>query len=157
MSVFRTFAVLLAFICLGVMASQHAVAAAGAVSTTTTEHGATETFTDVFPCGAEGPYDITITYNEVDHETVGPHSNHFTFTQTGTFVAVPQDPSQPTYTGHFTTWGGFNENAKNVGGTFTFSLHGTGPDGSTITFNSVEHVNISANGVENEFSFENCH
>jgi hypothetical protein len=136
--------------------AQHALAA-GAVSETTTEHNATETFTEIVPCGAAGAYDITITYNTVEHATFGPKSTHFTFTQTGTFVAVPQDPALPTYTGHFTQWGGFNENAKNASGTFTFSLHGTGSDGSTITFNAVEHFSVNASGVENEFAFENCH
>jgi hypothetical protein len=147
---------LLIVLMLSVATKPHAFAA-GAVSETTTEHGATDTFTDVVPCGAEGPYDITITYNEVEHSTIGPKSMHFTFTQTGTFVAVPQDPSLPTYTGHFTMWGGFNENAKTASGTFTFSLHGTGSDGSTIAFNGVEHFNVTPDGVENEFSFENCH
>jgi hypothetical protein len=147
---------LLALLMLSGVAAPHTFAA-GAVSVTTTEHGVTETFTDVVPCGAEGPYDITITYNEVEHTTTGPNSVHFTFTQTGTFVAVPQDASLPTYTGHFTQWGGFNENAQNAAGTFTFDLHGTGSDGSTITFNSVEHFSVTPDGVENEFSFENCH
>ena len=111
----------------------------------------------VVPCGAEGPYDITITYNEIDHSTFGPKSSHFTFTQTGTFVAVPQDPSLPTYTGHFTMWDGFNGNSQNASGTAIFEIHGVGDDGSTITLNSVEHFNVTATGVETDFSFENCH
>ncbi len=41
---------------------------------------------------------------------------HATFTQTGTFVAVPlTDASLPSYTGKFTIWGGFNANGKVVG------------------------------------------
>jgi hypothetical protein len=131
--------------------------AAGAVSETTIEKDFTETFTDIVPCVGDDLFDITVTYNLVEHETIGPKSAHFTFTQTGTFVAVPQDASLPTYTGRFTEWGGFNENAKNAAGTFTFSLRGTADDGSTITFNAVEHFSVSATGVENEFSFENCH
>jgi hypothetical protein len=147
---------LLLLFALTVGTAPHALAA-GAVTETFTEHGGTDTFTDVVPCGAEGAYDITITYNTVEHATFGPKSVHFTFTVTGTFVAVPQDPALPTYTGHFTESGGFNENAKNASGTFTFSLHGTGSDGSTITFNAVEHFNVSASGIENELAFENCH
>jgi hypothetical protein len=131
--------------------------AAGAVSVTTTEHHETDTFTDVVPCNGDALFDITITYNEVDHTTTGPNSVHFTFTQTGTFVAVPQDPALPTYTGHLTMWGGVNDNAPNSSGTFTFDLHGTGSDGSTLTFESVEHFNVDANGVEHDFSIENCH
>jgi len=159
MRVFRILALLVSVVGLGFLSLSQAVAAGGAVSVTTTEHGATDTFVDVVPCGIDPAalYDITITYNEVDHSTFGPKSSHFTFTQTGTFVAVPQDPSLPTYTGHFTMWGGFNGNAQSASGTFTFSLHGTANDGSTITLNSVEHFNVTPGGVENSFSFENCH
>ena len=63
---------------------------------------------------------------------------HATFTQTGTFVAVPlDDPSLPSYTGKFTIWGGFNANGTTVNGTFTFNLHGTGSDGSTFNTHEV--------------------
>ena len=159
MRVFRIFALLVSVAALGFIGLSQAVAAGGAITDTTTEHGVTENFVDVVPCGIDpaAPFDITITYNEVDHSTFGPKSSHFTFTQTGTFVAVPQDASLPTYTGHFTMWGGFNGNSKSASGTFTFSLHGTANDGSTITLNSIEHFNVTPGGVENSFSFENCH
>ena len=132
------------------------------VTETTTQKNLVETFVDVIPdpiCSDEGPlYTITTTTNLVMHSTIfADGREHDTFTQTGTFVAVPQDPSLPTYTGHFTMWGGFNGNAQSASGTFTFSLHGTANDGSTITLNSVEHFNVTPGGVENSFSFENCH
>jgi hypothetical protein len=155
----RIFSVLIALAGFTLFGAAGALAANGAITETITEQNVTETFVDVVPCGADEAalYDITITYNGIEHSTIGPKSIHFTFTQTGTFVAVPQDASLPTYTGHFATWGGFNENAKNASGTFTFSLHGTADDGSTIAFNGVEHFNVSASGVVNEFSFDRCH
>ena len=68
---------------------------------TTTEKNATETFIDVVPtCELGGPaYEITITYNEVEHSTIfADGREHDTFTQTGTFVATPvDDPTLPTY------------------------------------------------------------
>ena len=82
------------------------------VTTTTVEHNATETFIDVVPSCTVDPnaptYEITLTYNEVEHITdFGDGRVHETFTQTGTFVAVPvDDPSLPTYTGKFMIWGG---------------------------------------------------
>jgi hypothetical protein len=159
MVVVRIFAVLIALAGFVLAGVADALAASGAISETTTEQDVTETFVDVVPCGAdeEALYDITVTYNLIEHSTIGPTSIHFTFTQTGTFVAVPQDPSLPTITGRFTEWGGFNESARTANGTFTFSLRGTADDGSPITFNAVEHFNVSAQGVTNEFSFARCH
>jgi hypothetical protein len=101
---------LLLLFALTVGTAPHAIAA-GAVTETTTEHIFPE-FTEIVPCVGEDLYDITVTYNTVEHTTTGPKSVHFTFTQTGTFVAVPRDSSLLTYTGHFTEWGGFNENAR---------------------------------------------
>ena len=75
-----------------------------------------------------GPlYTITTTSNSIEHTTVFDDGwVHATFTQTGTFVAVPlEDPSLPSYTGKFTVWGGFNQNGTTVNGTFTFNIRGT--------------------------------
>ena len=81
---------------------------------------------------------------------------HATFTQTGTFVAVPRDdPSLPTYTGKFTIWGNFNQNGKTANSTLTFTAHGTGSDGSTFKTHVTEHFNARPSGTENFFS--RCH
>ena len=85
-------------------------------NTTTHEKGLVETFVDIVPseiCSEEGPlYTITTTSNLVMHETIFDDGRvHATFTQTGTFSAVPlEDPSLPSFTGKFTQWGGFNQN-----------------------------------------------
>lgn len=131
------------------LAAAPAALGAGAVSTTEHEHGATETFVDVIPCLGDALFEITLTYNEVDHVTTLPNDTvHATFTQTGTFSAVPvDDPSLPSFSGHFTIWGGFNGNAKNAEGTFTFTIHGTGSDGSQIDFHETMHFTVSATGV----------
>ena len=94
-------------------------AAAAPETTTTNAHGLVETFVDVVPtCDNSAPalYTITTTSNLVEHETVFADGRvHATFTQTGKFVAVPlDDPSLPSYTGTFTTWGGFNQNSDSV-------------------------------------------
>ena len=158
MRVIRAFAMLVSIAGFGLMGRSTALAGS-ATTSTTTEHNATDTFTDVVPCGLQGdsPYTVTITYNEVDHFTQGPNSAHYTFTQTGTFVAVPEDASLPTYTGHLTIWGGGNENARTSTDSDTFSLHGTGSDGSTFVLNTVEHTNVTPDGLQHSFSFDNCH
>jgi hypothetical protein len=129
------------------------------VTETTTQKGLVETFVDVVPtCEGGGPaYTITTTSNLVEHTTTFDDGRvHATFTQTGTFVAEPlDDPSLPSFTGHFATWGGFNQNGTTVNGTFTFSVRGTGSDGSTFSNQNVEHFNVIPDGTVNEFF--HCH
>lgn len=130
-------------------------------NTTTHEKGLVETFVDIVPseiCSEEGPlYTITTTSNLVMHETIFDDGRvHATFTQTGTFSAVPlEDPSLPSFTGKFTQWGGFNQNGTTVNGTFTFNLQGTGSDGSTISTHQTDHFNARPDGSVNEFF--HCH
>ena len=132
---------------------------AAPTTTTTTEKGLVETFVDVVPtCEGGGPlYTITTTANAIEHETVFDDGRvHATFTSTGTFTATPlEDPSLPSYTGRFTTWGGFNANGSTVNGTFTFSVRGTGSDGSTFSSQNVDHFNQRPDGTVNEFF--HCH
>jgi hypothetical protein len=128
-------------------------------NTTTHEKGLVETFVDVIPtCEGGGPlYTITTTSNLVMHETIFDDGRvHATFTQTGTFSAVPlDDPSLPSFTGKFTIRGGFNQNGKTVNGTFTFNLRATGSDGSTFSFHEMDHFNVRPDGTVNEFF--HCH
>jgi hypothetical protein len=133
--------------------------AAPPTTETTTTKNLVETFVDVVPtCEGGGLlYTITTTSNLVEHETVFADGRvHATFTQTGTFVAVPlDDPNLPSFTGHFTTWGGFNQNGTTVNGTFTFNVHGTGSDGSTFSNHVTDHFNQRPDGSVNEFF--HCH
>jgi hypothetical protein len=125
------------------------------------EKGLVETFVDVVPadgCTEEGPlYTITTTSNLVMHETIFDDGRvHATFTQTGTFSAVPlEDASLPSFTGKFTTWGNFNQNGTTVNGTFIFNLHGTGSDGSTLSTHQTDHFNVRPDGTVN--AFFHCH
>jgi hypothetical protein len=130
-------------------------ASAAPTTTTTHEHGVVETFVDVAPsCEGNPPrYTITTTSNRVEHQTVFADGRvHETDTDAGTFLAVPKDdPSLPSYTGHFTAWDGFNMNGKTVNGTFTFHVHGTGSDGSTLRNHVNGHFNERPNGTVHEF------
>jgi hypothetical protein len=129
------------------------------VTETTVQKNLVETFVDVVPtCEGGGPlYTITTTSNFIEHTTTFDDGRiHVTFTQTGTFVAVPlEDPSLPTYTGSFTIWGGFNQNNQSATGTFTFSARGKGSDGSRFTFHTTEHFNQRPDGTVNDFF--RCH
>ena len=136
--------------------SATSASAAPPETTTTVVKDAVETFLDVVPtCEGGGElYTVTTTTNFVEHETLFDDGRvHGTFTQTGTFVAT--HPTLPDFTGKLTIWGGFNQNAQSVNGTFTFSIRGTGDDGSTFRQNSVEHFNQRPNGSVQEFF--HCH
>ena len=127
---------------------------------TTVQKNLVETFVDVATtdCFEEGAlYTVTTTTNLVEHETTFDDGRvHATFTQTGTFVAVPlDDPTLPSYTGKVTVWGGFNANGTTVNGTFTFNLSATGSDGTTIKLHQVDHFNVRPDGTVNEFF--RCH
>ena len=115
-----------------------------------------ETFVDQVPvtCDEGGPkYTITINANTVGHITTFDDGRvHSTFTQTGTFVAVPKgDPSLPSCTGKFTIRAGFNDNGKTVNGTCTFNIHGTGSDGTTFSKHFGNRFNVRPDGTVNEF------
>ena len=114
--------------------------------TTSVAHDVTETFSDLFPCSPDpdAVFDITIhAHVVVEHTTLlGPDVGGGTFTQTGTFVAKPQDSSLATYTGHFTEWDGGNNHHSAPGtsmGTGTFTIIGSGSDGSSIHVHEVRH------------------
>lgn len=133
------------------------VGAAPAETETITVKDATESFPDVNPCtGAPGI--VTVTYNGVFHITTLPNGTyHVTGTQAGTFTFEPDDPSQPSVTGRFTFWFGENSNQASFNGTFTFRVNGQGSDGSTVRFNGVAHVSVSATGATTAFEFGRCH
>jgi hypothetical protein len=79
------------------------------------------------------------------------------FTETGTFVAVPlADPSLPTYIGTLVVRNGFFiQNGQNINNTFTYSVHGTGSDGSTFNTHTTLHFNVPPAAPINEFF--RCH
>jgi hypothetical protein len=149
-----------AFAVLMVAAAGFVPAAAGASppETDTITVKDTETFVDVVPTCAEDapPYEITIDYNLVEHSTVSDKGAHFTFTQTGTFVAVALEEGEPDASGRFTVWGGFNENPGGaVNGTFTFSARGRFEDGTRINTHFTDHFNHTPTG--GDFFFTRCH
>lgn len=68
------------------------------------------------------------------HETDHPDgTSHDTLTVEGPFLQVPDDPTQPTYTGHFSFWDGdnFNKNVQ-ISPNFTTNIDASGTDGSVI-------------------------
>jgi hypothetical protein len=102
---------------------------------------------DVNPCtGAPGT--LTHTIKGMTHLTELPNGDHHaTTTTTETFTFVPNDPSQPTYTGKSTFRSDDNFNRKTFNLTFTAHSIAVGSDGSRIALHFVGHVTINANGT----------
>jgi len=136
-------------------------AGAGAVSFTQTFHNATDSFPSDNPCtGVPGA--LTLTYNGVFHATEltsgqGAGTFWVTGTMTGDFVFTPDDvATQPSYSGHFASWFGDNNNLHNGTETATLSVRGVGSDGSTLRFHEVAHLSASASGVTVSFDKPRC-
>jgi hypothetical protein len=75
-------------------------------------------------------------------------SFHATITETDTFTFVPDDPSQPTYTGKSTFWNGENLSSRNH---FTTTVTGhfvvKGCDGSRLSGHFVAHITLHPDGT----------
>jgi hypothetical protein len=116
----------------------------------------TETEADINPCTGD-PGIVTSTFSGVVHITLLPNGTyHLTGTIRGTFEFVPDDPALPTYTGRFVTWFGENSNNQNFAGTFTFTVHGIGSDGSQLKAHQTAHFSVSATGAVVEFDKVHC-
>jgi hypothetical protein len=117
-------------------------------------HGMVQIFPSSVPCidapAPPGPFTgtLTITFNAVFHVTVNQAGDVWlTGTTEGAFSFVPFDPARPSYTGHFASWFGASLNRNNAVFHDIFNVHGTGSDGSTLTFHVIDHVNIDSSGV----------
>lgn len=146
----RTLAALLAVV--GLVLASASSATAGADTETTTFKNEPFTETDVDCLGA--PATIVGTRSGVEHVTMTDTGGfHVTFTEVGRFTLTS---ANGTFTGHFAVWGGFNVNNRNEGGTFTFNAIGRSATGERIHIHGVEHVNLTATGVEHSFSNFSC-
>jgi opacity protein-like surface antigen len=169
----RSKALLVAVATVLLLAVMSGTATASPVTFTFHEKNATTTFQDVIPCLGEDPVPATITTTENgvfhvtaagidDQGTPDPSDDvfippyHVTGTFTGTFLAVPDDPSFPTFTGHFTQWFGENSNRANFAATFTFTVIGSGSDGSALKFHETAHFSVTPNGATLEFDKPRC-
>jgi hypothetical protein len=106
--------------------------------------GTTETAPFVDPCTGESGT-VTTTVNGVLHQVVRPTG---TFMQvdnaSGTFSLVPDDPTVPTITGHFTSVSVGAGGANSAGGT-TLVAHGTATDGTRVSLRFQTH--FTSNGL----------
>jgi hypothetical protein len=100
------------------------------------------------PCsGAPGA--ASVAFKGVSHTSIAADGTiHHTATVTGETVFIPDDPSQPSYTGKFTAWDGQN-GAPGATIISTATFHDTlkGSDGSRIRDRGLFHVTLLADGT----------
>ena len=129
-----------------------APAAAGAVNVTTHWKDVPFTAPDADCSGA--PVTLMGVTSGVEHLTfLDSGGVHATFTEVVTFTATR---GTETFTGRWTSWGGFNLNEQNVATTFTFNATGTSDAGTKLRLRVVEHFSLSATGVVHEFVKFSC-
>jgi hypothetical protein len=121
--------------------------AASATETETIHLDDTLSSLAVNPCsGVRGTQ--TIDFSSVLHFTaVDNDAFHVTGTLTGTFTFVPEDPSQPTYTGHFTSWFNLIVNSSNSTTTQTLNVVLKGSDGSQLKEHALFRFTRTADGT----------
>jgi hypothetical protein len=131
---------------LGFTAAAASAGGNGAQTYTQTDHNVTDTHPDVNPCTGDTGM-LTETYNDIFHITVNKTGSWVTGTVEGKFTFVPDNPAAVTYTGHFATWFGDENNLQNDVEHSTANIHAAGSDGSRLSFHENVQVTLNANGV----------
>lgn len=126
----------------------------------TRETDVIDVFVDVLPTCEQGspPYTFTTTTNKVVRWTeTGEARINGTVVQTGTFSAEPlANPALPNYAGTVTLRNSFYlRSGELVTTSFTYTVHGTGSDGSSFTTHVTSHANVRPDATINEFF--RCH
>jgi hypothetical protein len=124
-----------------------APAAAFATETTTIHFSGTESRAEANLCsGASGT--LTIVFSGVVHTTDLEYGTvHMTGTTTGTVTFVPDDASQPSFTGNLTERFGQNVNSRNSTITIADNIVLHGSDGSLGKQHILLHLTVNANGT----------
>ena len=120
-----------------------APAAAAAAETQTIHFSGTDSRASANLCSG-APGTLEIVFSGVIHTTeLGDGTARTNGTMTGTVTFVPDDPSQPSYTGHLTERFGGDANTFTVADNII--LHGS--DGSLGKQHILSHVTVNANGT----------
>jgi hypothetical protein len=127
--------------------------ALAAASTTQTDHFAGISESTPYPNPCSGiPSELRETWGGIVHDTFRASGDWMDVNAIrGTISFVPDDPSQPSYSGRFTQVFGSVNNHHTYGERGTFSGSLTGTDGSTVRMREDVHVSVSATGVTVEF------
>jgi hypothetical protein len=118
-------------------------AAAAAAETQTIHFSGTDSRAELNLCSGT-PGTLTIVFSGVIHTTdLGDGTLSMTGTTTGTVTFVPDDPGQPSYTGHLTERSGQGVDTITIANNIV--LHGS--DGSLGKLHILFHLTVNANGT----------
>ncbi len=121
--------------------------AAFATQTQTIHFSGTDSRASANPCSG-APGTLTIVFSGVIHTTdLEDGTLHLTGTMTGTVGFFPDDPSQPSFTGHLAEWFGENVNSSNSTITIAENIVLHGSDGSLGKQHILFHLTVNANGT----------
>jgi hypothetical protein len=124
-----------------------APAAALAAETETIHFSGTDSRASANLCSG-APGTLTIVYSGVLHTTALEDGTlHVTGTMTGTVTFVPDDPSQPSFTGHLAEWFDTNVNSSNATMTVAENVVLHGSDGSLGKAHTLTNLTVNANGT----------
>lgn len=118
----------------------------GATTFTDNLHGVIDVFQNPNPCTGD-PGTVSAIENQIFHGTINQTGTWFTGTIEGKFTFTPDDPTKITYTGHFATWFGDENNLNNGVQHSTFNVNALGTDGSHLQFHDNAQATVNANGV----------
>jgi hypothetical protein len=128
----------------------------GATTFTDNQHGVIDVFASPNPCTGD-PGTVSAVENQIFHGTINKTGSWFTGTVEGQFTFTPTDPSKVSYTGHFATWFGDENNLHNGVQHSTFNVNATGTDGSHLQFHDNAQATLNANGtVTVSFDHASC-
>jgi hypothetical protein len=124
-----------------------APAAASATETSTMHFSGTDSRDEANLCSG-APGTLTIVFSGVIHTTdLEDGTVHLTGTMTGEVTFVPDDPRQPSFTGHLTERSGDQVNASNSTITIADNIVLHGSDGSLGKQHVLFHLTLNANGT----------
>ena len=126
-----------------VLLSAALLAPAAAAAAETIHFSGTDSRAEQNLCSG-APGTLIIVFSGVVHTTdLGDGTFHMIGTMTGTVTFVPDDPSQPSYTGHLTERSGQGVHTITIADNIV--LHGS--DGSLGKLHILFHLTVNANGT----------
>jgi len=140
----RTLVVLAAIAALALAGSS--AAAPPVVNVVNVQKDVTDTQPDVNPCTGNPASTSSVGRLTVKITKLADGTIHVLFTMHGDLSVDSVDPAEADYTGYWTESNTFNGANGSATGSFTFTPHVDGTDGSRLRYHYNGHMTVTANG-----------